>query len=112
MRDPYPNHNIETNLIKIENLYKSIFTEVRNTSIELSKHLVLIAHEDSSNNDSASLELMEHNYGYSISYWDGYSLAEKIDAQDIRAALKIFKRLAKKLAKNLQRFSSQTSTLN
>ena len=30
MRDPYPNHNIETNLIKIENLYKSIFTEVGN----------------------------------------------------------------------------------
>jgi hypothetical protein len=30
---------------------------------------------------------------------------EKIDEKEIHQALKIFKRLAKKLAKNLQRFS-------
>jgi len=105
MRNPYPNHNLETNLIKIENLYKSIFTEVGDTSIELSKQLVSIKHEDISNNDAASLELIEQNHAYSISYWDGYSLAEKIDEKDIKAALKTFKRLARKLAKNLQRFS-------
>ena len=105
MRDPYPNHNTETNLIKIENLYKSIFTEVGDTSIQLSKQLVLIKHEDILNNDAASLELIEKNNVYGISYWDGYSLAEKIDEKDIKAALKTFKRLARKLAKNLQRFS-------
>ena len=105
MKDYSSRNTLEGNLIKIENLYKSIFTEVGNTSIELSNKIVSIRHEDSTNVDAASLEISEIDEGYSISYWDGYSLAEKIDEKELHHALKIFKRLAKKLAKNLQRFS-------
>ena len=105
MKDYSSRNILEGNLIKVENLYKSIFTEVGNTSIELSNKLVSIRHEDDTNVDAASLEISEIEDGYTISYWDGYSLAEKIDEKDLHHALKIFKRLAKKLAKNLQRFS-------
>ena len=105
MKDYSSRNSLEGNLIKIENLYKSIFTEVGNTSIELSNKIVSIRHEDITNVDAASLEISEIDEGYSISYWDGYSLAEKIDEKELHHALKIFKRLAKKLAKNLQRFS-------
>jgi hypothetical protein len=105
MKDYSSRNTLEGNLIKIENLYKSIFTEVGNTSIELTNTIVSIHHEDSTNIDAASLELSEKKNGYTISYWDGYSLAEKIDEKEIHHALKTFKRLAKKLAKNLQRFS-------
>lgn len=105
MKDHSSRNSIEGNLIKIENLYKSIFTEVGSTSIELDNKLVSIRHEDSTNVDAASLEIIEQDEGYIISYWDGYSLAEKIDENEIHHALKTFKRLAKKLAKNLQRFS-------
>jgi hypothetical protein len=104
MKDYSSRNTLEGNLIKIENLYKSIFTEVGSTSIELDNKIVSINHEDSSNVDAASLEISEIDGGYTISYWDGYSLAEKIDEKELHQALKIFKRLAKKLAKNLQRF--------
>ena len=43
--------------------------------------------------------------GYKVSYWDGYSLAEIVEDKDLKKSLKAFKRLAKKLAKNLRRFS-------
>ena len=43
--------------------------------------------------------------GYKVSYWDGYSLAEIEEDKDLKKSLKTFKRLAKKLAKNLRRFS-------
>ena len=105
MKDYSSRNILEGNLIKVENLYKSIFTEVGNTSIELSNKIVSIRHEDDTNVDAASLEISEIEDGYTISYWDGYSLAEKIDEKELHRALKIFKRLAKKLAKNLQRFS-------
>ena len=105
MKDYSSRNILEGNLIKVENLYKSIFTEVSNTSIELGNKIVSIHHQDSTNVDAASLEISEIDDGYTISYWDGYSLAEKIDEKELQHALKIFKRLAKKLAKNLQRFS-------
>ena len=105
MKDYSSRNILEGNLIKVENLYKSIFTEVSNTSIELINKIVSIHHQDSTNVDAASLEISEIDDGYTISYWDGYSLAEKIDEKELHHALKIFKRLAKKLAKNLQRFS-------
>ena len=105
MKDYSSRNILEGNLIKVENLYKSIFTEVGNTSIELGNKIISIRHEDNTNIDAASLEIIEIDDGYTISYWDGYSLAEKIDEKELHHALKIFKRLAKKLAKNLQRFS-------
>ena len=104
MKDYSSRNTLEGNLIKIENLYKSIFTEVGSTSIELGNKIVSINHEDSSNVDAASLDISEIDGGYAISYWDGYSLAEKIDEKELHKALNIFKRLAKKIANNLQRF--------
>ena len=59
MKDYSSRNTLEGNLIKIENLYKSIFTEVGNTSIELTNTIVSIHHEDSTNIDAASLELSE-----------------------------------------------------
>ena len=103
MKDYSSRNTLEGNLIKIENLYKSIFTEVGNTSIELTNTIVSINHEDSTNIDAASLELSEKEDGYTISYWDGYSLAEIIYEEDIIKALKLFKRFARKLSKNLKK---------
>ena len=68
MKDYSSRNTLEGNLIKIENLYKSIFTEVGNTSIELTNTIVSIHHEDSTNIDAASLELSEKEDGYTISY--------------------------------------------
>jgi len=99
------NTNIKSNLIQIENLYKSVFTEIESTSILLKDTSVIIKYNDPTNADAASLEIAEDKNGYKVSYWDGYSLAEIVEDKDLKKSLKAFKRLAKKLAKNLRRFS-------
>ena len=99
------NTNIKSNLIQIENLYKSVFTEIESTSIDLKDTSVTIKYNDPKNADAASLEIVEDENGYKVSYWDGYSLAETEEDKDLKKSLKTFKRLAKKLAKNLRRFS-------
>ena len=99
------NTNIESSRIKIENLYKSIFSEGPPTHFIFESHYVAIEHLDPTNSDPAILEINESHDGYKVSYWDGYSLAEVIDEPDIYKALKIFKRLAKKLSKNLKNFN-------
>ena len=70
------NTNIKSNLIQIENLYKSVFTEIESTSIDLKDTSVIIKYNDPTNADAASLEIVEEKNGYKVSYWDGYSLAE------------------------------------
>ena len=90
----------------IENLFKSIFAEVPNTFIDLTENSVNIKHNDETNSDAASIDLIEEDGQYSIIYWDGYSLAENETEKDIKKALKIFKRFSKKMAKNLLRFGS------
>jgi hypothetical protein len=50
--------------------------------------------------------LQETELGYVINYWDGYSLSETEETIDLIKALKIYKRYAKKMAKNLKRFNS------
>ena len=97
--------NLKANHIKIENLFKSMFSDVQNTSIDLKDDRVEIMHLDEENQDSANIELSETKSGYIISYWDGYSLSETEESSDIMKALKIFKKYAKKMAKNLKRFS-------
>jgi len=97
--------NLKANHIKIENLFKSMFSEVQNTSIDLKDDRVEIMHLDEENQDSANIELSETKSGYIISYWDGYSLSENEESGNLTKALKIFKRYAKKMAKNLKRFS-------
>ena len=102
------NTSIKSNKIKIENLYKSIFSDGPETDFIFKESYVAIQHLDSSNSDPALLEINENNGGYKVSYWDGYSLAEVIDEPDIYMALKIFKRLAKKLSKNLNKFKADS----
>ena len=99
------NTNIKNSSIRIENLFKSIFLNIPNTSIHLEDNSAIIRHSDAINIDSASIEIIEKDYGYKISYWDGYSLAEEEIQKDLNKSLKVFKRYAKKLAKNLLRFS-------
>ena len=97
--------NLKANHIRIENLYKSMFSEVKNTSIDLKDDKVEITHLNEQNQDPAIIELSETKFGYIISYWDGYSLSETEESNDIMKALKIFKKYAKKMAKNLKKFS-------
>ena len=103
------NTNIKNSSIRIENLFKSIFSNIPNTYIHLADNLVSIRHIDAINIDSASIEIVEKDYGYRISYWDGYSLAEEEIQKDLNKALKVFKRYAKKLAKNITRYSAKPS---
>ena len=102
------NINIKSSRIRIENLFKSIFSNIPNISIHFEDHSVVIKHNDPVNADSASIEIIENNYGYKISYWDGYSLAEEESLKDLNKALKVFKRYSKKLGKNLMRFTANS----
>jgi len=97
--------NLKANHIKIENLYKSMFSDVKNTSINIEEDRVEIIHLDESNQDPAIIDLQETEIGYVINYWDGYSLSESEETIDLIQALKIYKRYAKKMAKNLKRFN-------
>ena len=97
--------NLKANHIRIENLYKSMFSEVKDTVIDLRDDKIEIIHLNNQNQDPAIIELSETKFGYTISYWDGYSLSETEESADIMKALKIFKRYAKKMAKNLKKFS-------
>ena len=97
--------NLKANHIRIENLYKSMFSEVKNTSIDIRDDKVEIIHLNEQNQDPSIIELSETKICYVISYWDGYSLSENEESGDIMKALKIFKRYAKKMAKNLKKFS-------
>ena len=97
--------NLKANHIRIENLYKSMFSEVKNTSIDVRDDKVEITHLNEQNQDPAIIELSETKFGYIISYWDGYSLSETEESSDIMKSLKIFKKYAKKMAKNLKNFS-------
>ena len=99
------NTNIKNSHQRIENLFRSIFADVPNTSISLNDESVIIEHKDQSNPDAASIEIIRIKEIYKVSYWDGYSLAEDESEKDLNKALKIFKRFSKKMAKNLIRFS-------
>ena len=99
------NTNIKNSHIRIENLYKSMFSEVKDTVIDLRDDKIEIIHLNNQNQDPAIIELSETKFGYTISYWDGYSLSEIEESSDLIRALKIFKRYAKKMAKNLKKFS-------
>ena len=98
--------NLKANHIRIENLYKSMFSEVKNTSIDLRDNFVEIKHLDKDNQDPANVEISETKKGFIVTYWDGYSLSEIEDSKELLSALKIFKKYAKKMAKNLKRYSS------
>ena len=96
--------NINKDQIKFENLHKSFFSDIKNTSCLISSDSVVIQSESKSNTDPASVELSFKDDNYLIYFWDGYSLAEKTTVQSYENALVVFKKFAKKLAKNLRRY--------
>ena len=96
--------NINKDQIKFENLHKSFFSDIQNTSCLISSDSVAIQADSKSNPDPASVELSFKDDNYLIYFWDGYSLAEKTTVQSYENALVVFKKFAKKLAKNLRRY--------
>ena len=96
--------NINKDQIKFENLHKSFFSDIQNTSCLISSDSVVIQSDSKSNSDHASVELSFKDDNYLIYFWDGYSLAEKTTVQSYENALVVFKKFAKKLAKNLRRY--------
>ena len=96
--------NINKEQIKFENLHKSFFSDIKNTSCLISSDSVVIKSDSKSNTDPASVELIFKDDNYLIYFWDGYSLAEKTTLQSYENALVVFKKFAKKLAKNLRRY--------
>ena len=96
--------NINKDQIKFENLHKSFFSDIKNTSCLISSDSVVIQADSKSNSDPASVELSFKDDNYLIYFWDGYSLAEKTTLQSYESALVVFKKFAKKLAKNLRRY--------
>ena len=96
--------NINKDQIKFENLHKSFFSDIQNTSCLISSDSVVIQSDSKSNTDPASVELIFKDDNYQIYFWDGYSLAEKTTLQSYENALVVFKKFAKKLAKNLRRY--------
>ena len=97
------NTNIESNRRRFEGLYQSIFSDIPNTNFIFESDYVAISHIDSSNSDPALVEIIEQDKKFKVSYWDGYSLAEIVYEEDIHKALKLFKRYARKLSKNLKK---------
>lgn len=96
--------NINKDQIKFENLHKSFFSDIKNTSCLISSDSVVIQADSKSNSDPASVELSFKDDNYLIYFWDGYSLAEKATVKSYENALVVFKKFAKKLAKNLRRY--------
>ena len=97
--------NIKSNHIQIENLCKSIFSDMDSIKYSLEDKKILVHHNDSTNTDAASIEFVEYEDKFIVTYWDGYSLAEDFESNNIKDALKVFKRFSKKLYKNIYRFS-------
>ena len=96
--------NINKDQIKFENLHKSFFSDIKNTSCLISSDSVVIQADSKNNSDPASVELSFKDDNYLIYFWDGYSLAEKTTVKSYENALVVFKKFAKKLAKNLRKY--------
>ena len=86
--------NINKDQIKFENLHKSFFSDIKNTSCLISSDSVVIQADSKSNSDPASVELSFKDDNYLIYFWDGYSLAEKTTVQSYENALVVFKKFA------------------
>ena len=96
--------NIEKDKIKFKNLYKSFFSDLLQTDIEISSNQVSIFEKSDDNSDPASVELQCKSDTYLVAFWDGYSLAETFETKHYNDALSKYKKFAKKLAKNLRRY--------
>ena len=88
---------------RVENLFKSYFSTYENISISASEEQIKIDLMDEQNLDSASLEFKKLEKFHQITFWDGYSQAEVVEAFNERDSAKILKRFMKKLLKILNR---------
>jgi len=88
---------------RVENLYKSYFSSYSNINIELNEKKISIHIIDANNFDSASIELVKFEDFYQITFWDGYSQSEIIEAFNDKDSEKTLKRFMKKLTKILER---------
>ena len=88
---------------RVENLYKSYFSTYENISISIDEEQIKIYLLDKQNLDSASIELIKFEQYYQITFWDGYSHADVIEAFNERDSAKILKRFMKKILKILNR---------
>ena len=64
--------NINKDQIKFENLHKSFFSDIKNTSCLISSDSVVIQADSKNNSDPASVELSFKDDNYLIYFWDGY----------------------------------------
>ena len=88
---------------RVENLYKSYFSSYSNINIELNEKKISIHIIDADNFDSASINLVKFEDFYQITFWDGYSQSEIIEAFNDKDSEKTLKRFMKKLTKILER---------
>tara|TARA_Y100000816_G_C26100928_1_gene583407 strand:+ start:1432 stop:1722 length:291 start_codon:yes stop_codon:yes gene_type:complete len=88
---------------RVENLYKSYFSSYSNINIELNEKKISIHIIDADNFDSASIDLIKFEDFYQITFWDGYSQSEIIEAFNDKDSAKTLKRFMKKLTKILER---------
>ena len=96
--------SINKDKIKFRNLHKSFFSELKDTSCDISDDQVIIYKDSNKDSDPASVELKIKNDLYEVYFWDGYSLADKFTSENYDKALLQFKKFSKKLAKSLKRF--------
>ena len=90
-------------LIGVENLFKSYFSTYSNINIELNEKKISIHIIDDNNHDSASIDLIKFEDFHQITFWDGYSQSEIIEAFNEKDSAKTLKRFMKKLVKILDR---------
>tara|TARA_Y100001970_G_scaffold161228_1_gene197202 strand:+ start:843 stop:1133 length:291 start_codon:yes stop_codon:yes gene_type:complete len=88
---------------RVENLFKSYFSIYQNIGIEIDKKKISINIIDSNNLDSASIELIKFEHYHQITFWDGYSQSEIVEAFNEKDSAKTLKRFMKKLIKILDR---------
>ena len=82
---------------------KSYFSSYSNINIELNEKKISIHIIDADNFDSASIDLVKFEDFYQITFWDGYSQSEIVEAINERDSAKTLKRFMKKLKKILDR---------
>ena len=88
---------------RVENLFKSYFSTYANINIELNEKKISIHIIDANNHDSASIDLIKFEDFHQITFWDGYSQSEIIEAFNEKDSAKALKRFMKKLVKILDR---------
>ena len=96
--------SINKDKIKFHNLHKSFFSELKNTSCDITHNHVIIYDNSKKNSDPACVELRIKDHLYEVYFWDGYSLADKLTIDDYEKALLQFKKYSKKLARNLSKY--------